>query len=198
MCTRGRIGAPDMPLRATTVIGVRTPGQVALAADGQVTMGDTIVKASAVKVRRMAHGRALAGFAGGVADALTLFDRFESGLERSGDLRQAAVSLARDWRADRYLRRLEAQLLVADLEVLLVLSGDGEVIEPDHSVLAIGSGGPYALAAARALLDHTSLRAEQVARAALEIAASICIYTNDHIALERIDAQAPKEERTHG
>lgn len=177
-----------MDIHATTVIGVRTAAQVALAADGQVTMGDTIVKSSAVKIRRMAGGRVLAGFAGGVADALTLFDRFENGLERSGDLRQAAVSLARDWRADRYLRRLEAQLLVADLGALLVLSGDGEVIEPDHDVVAIGSGGPYALAAARALLDNTNLQAEAVARAAMGIAASICIYTNDHIAVERIDA----------
>lgn len=189
-----RTGGPDISLHATTVIAVRTPGQVAVASDGQVTQGDTIIKASAVKIRTMAGGKILAGFAGGVADALTLFDRFENALERTPDLRPAAVALARDWRSDRYLRRLEAQLLLADLENLLVVSGDGEVIEPDHNVVSIGSGGPYALAAARALLDHTDLDAEHVARAAMRIAASICIYTNDHIVLERVDAGPSLEQ----
>lgn len=174
-------------MHATTVIAVRTPDAVAMAADGQVTMGDTVVKQTATKVRTMAGGRVLAGFAGAVADALTLFDRFEMQHERTGDLRRAAVDLARDWRTDRYLRRLEAQLLLADLHTLLLLSGDGEVIEPDHNVIAIGSGGAYALAAARALLDHTQLDAAEVARHAMEIAASICIYTNTNISLERIE-----------
>lgn len=174
-------------MRATTVIAVRSGGQVAMAGDGQVTMGDTIMKQSAVKIRTMYSGRVLAGFAGAVADALALFDRFETQLERSGgNLRKAAVDLAKDWRTDRYLRRLEAQLVLADPTTLLLLSGDGEVIEPDSDVVAIGSGGSYALAAARALLRHTTLTAEEIARAAMDIAASICIYTNDQITLESV------------
>jgi ATP-dependent HslUV protease subunit HslV len=174
-------------LRATTVIAVRRRGEVAMAGDGQVTMGDTIMKGSAVKIRTMSGGRVLAGFAGAVADALALLDRFEIQLERSSsNLRKAAVDLAKDWRTDRYLRRLEAQLVLADPSTLLLVSGDGEVIEPDGNVVAIGSGGAYALSAARALLDHTDLSASDVARAAMEIAADICIYTNHQIALESV------------
>jgi ATP-dependent HslUV protease subunit HslV len=171
-------------LRATTVVVVRRGDEVAMAGDGQVTMGDTVMKNSAVKIRTMYRGQILAGFAGAVADALALFDRFENQLERStGNLRKAAIDLAKDWRTDRYLRRLEAQLILADASTLLLVSGDGEVIEPDGSVLAIGSGGQYALSAAQALLAHTELDAPEIARAAMEIAASICIYTNDHITL---------------
>jgi len=179
------------PTRATTVIAVRLGTQVAMAGDGQVTMGDTIMKQSAVKIRTMYGGQILAGFAGAVADALALFDRFETQLERSsGNLRKAAVDLAKDWRTDRFLRRLEAQLVLADSETLLLLSGDGELIEPDNNVVAIGSGGTYALAAAQALLRYTSLDAVEVARAAMDIAASICIYTNHHITLESVDGAA--------
>lgn len=184
--------------RATTVIAVRRDGRVAMAADGQVTLGDTVMKQRAVKIRRLAGGTVLAGFAGAVADAFTLLDRFEIQLERSGNLRRAAVDLARDWRTDRYLRVLEAQLLLADPETLLLLAGNGEVIEPDGGVIAIGSGGTYALAAASALLRHSQLPADEVAMAAMDIAASICIYTNDEITLERIDgitSPVPLERR---
>jgi ATP-dependent HslUV protease, peptidase subunit HslV len=176
---------PD--LRATTVVAVRRGGVVAMAGDGQVTMGDTVMKNTAVKIRTMYKDEVLAGFAGAVADALTLFDRFENQLERSsGNVRRAAVDLAKNWRTDRYLRRLEAQLILADASALLLVSGDGEVIEPDGDVLAIGSGGSYALSAAQALLRHTELDAERIARAAMEIAASICIYTNDQITLHSV------------
>jgi ATP-dependent HslUV protease subunit HslV len=175
-------------LRATTVVAVRRDGRVAIAGDGQVTVGDTVMKQTAVKIRRMHAGRVLAGFAGAVADALALFDRFELQLERNGgSLRKSAVDLAKEWRTDRFLRRLEAQLVLADPETLLLVSGDGEIIEPDNDVLAIGSGGSYALAAAQALIRFTDLPAEQIARAALEIAASICIYTNHNITLESVD-----------
>src|SRR5947209_4694283 len=181
-------------LRATTVIAVRSGNQVAMAGDGQVTMGDTVMKNSAVKIRTMYRGRVLAGFAGAVADALSLFDRFETQLDRStGNLRKAAVDLAKDWRTDRYLRRLEAQLVLADPSTLLLVSGDGEVIEPDNDVIAIGSGGQYALSAAQALLRHTELSAADVARSAMEIAASICIYTNDHITLHCVDSELSAE-----
>jgi ATP-dependent HslUV protease subunit HslV len=186
-------------LRATTVIAVRHGNQMAIAGDGQITMGDTVMKQSAVKIRAMHDGRVLAGFAGAVADALTLFDRFEIQLERTGgDLRKSAVNLAKDWRTDRYLRRLEAQLVLGDPTTLLLVSGDGEIIEPDHNVVAIGSGGAYALAAAQALLRHTELGAAEIARAALEIAASICIYTNDHITLQCVDASADAGVREGG
>jgi ATP-dependent HslUV protease subunit HslV len=175
-------------LRATTVIAVRTPGMVAMAGDGQVTIGDTVMKQRAVKIRTLHGGRVLAGFAGSVADALALFDRFEIQLERNGgNLRKSAVDLAKEWRTDRYLRRLEAQLILADAAILLLVSGDGEIIEPDNDVLAIGSGGSYALAAAQALLRHTDLPAPDIARAAMDIAASICIYTNHEITLESVD-----------
>jgi ATP-dependent HslUV protease subunit HslV len=165
-----------------------------MAGDGQITMGDTVMKNSAVKIRTMYRGQVLAGFAGAVADALALFDRFETQLDRSaGNLRKAAVDLAKDWRTDRYLRRLEAQLVLADGATLLLVSGDGEVIEPDNDVVAIGSGGQYAMAAAQALMRHTTLSAADVARAAMEVAASICIYTNDKITLHCVDGSQPAE-----
>lgn len=175
-------------LRATTIIAVRKNGVVAMAGDGQVTMGDTIMKQSAVKIRTLYDGKVLAGFAGAVADALSLFDRFETQLERSsGNVKKAAVDLAKDWRTDRYLRRLEAQLILADSNTLLLLSGDGEVIEPDNAAVAIGSGGTYAYAAAQALLRYSDMEAPEVARASMEIASSICIYTNDHITLQQTE-----------
>ncbi len=166
----------------TTILSVRREGKVAMGGDGQVTMNDTVVKAKAAKVRVMRDGAILAGFAGGVADALALFEKFESQLERHPrNLTRAAVELAKEWRSDRYLRRLEALLAVADDETSLLISGTGEVIEPDDGVLALGSGGPYALAAARALVQHSDLSAADVVRRGLEIAAEICVYTNAQI-----------------
>jgi len=173
--------------RSTTVVAVIRDGQIALAADGQVTLGETVMKVSAEKVRRVAKGRAIVGFAGGVADALTLLERLEGKFEtHPGNVRRAAVELARDWRTDRVLRKLEAMILLGDPETLLMVSGNGDVIEPDDGVAAIGSGGSYALAAARSLVRHTSLDAPAIARAALEIAAEICIYTNDNIKMETL------------
>jgi len=167
---------------STTILAVRRGDTVTMAGDGQVTIGDVVMKHSARKIRKLYRERVLAGFAGAVADALTLFEKFESQLERNkGNLRKSAVELTKEWRQDRYLRRLEAQLVVADPSQLLVLSGDGEVIEPDDGVVAIGSGGSYALAAARALLRHTVLSSEEIARSALEIAGDIDIYTNNQI-----------------
>ncbi|MCS7308945.1 MAG: ATP-dependent protease subunit HslV [Armatimonadota bacterium] len=172
----------------TTVVAVRREGQVAIAADGQVTYSDTILKHTARKVRRMYHDRVLAGFAGAVADAQALADRFEAKLEAtSGNLRRAAVEFAKEWRTDRILRRLEAMMIVADREYLLLVSGDGNVIEPDDDVLAIGSGGAYAAAAARALLRHTTLPAREVALEAMRIAAELCIYTNDKVQCECLE-----------
>jgi ATP-dependent HslUV protease subunit HslV len=172
---------------ATTVLCVRHRGQVAIAGDGQVTIGNTVVKAGARKVRKL-HGNAvLAGFAGAAADAFTLFARFEGKLEEHrGNLPRAAVELAKDWRTDRVLRRLEALLAVADREHSLIVSGTGDVIEPDDGLIGIGSGGPYALAAARALVAHTDLDAKTIVTEAMRVAASICIYTNDHIAVETL------------
>ncbi|MBW2243112.1 MAG: ATP-dependent protease subunit HslV [Deltaproteobacteria bacterium] len=171
-------------LKATTVIGVVKDGQIAMASDGQVTVGDTIMKHGAQKVRKAAEGQAVFGFAGGVADALALTERLEAKLEsHPGNVRRAAVELARDWRTDRMLRRLEAMLLVGDASGVLVVSGNGEVIEPDDGIAAIGSGGAYALAAARALADRPDVDAPTIARRALEIAAQICIYTNDQISV---------------
>lgn len=173
------------PFRGTTILAVRRGGTVAIAGDGQVSMGSTTFKGNAHKVRRLLDGRVLAGFAGGTADAFTLFERFESKLQaHSGNLTRAAVEMAKDWRTDRMLRRLEALLLVADAEVTLMLSGTGDVIEPEHDVLAIGSGGSFAQAAARALIENTDLGAAQIADKALRIAADICIYTNDRITTE--------------
>lgn len=172
----------SLRVRSTTVLAVIRAGRVAMAADGQVTVGQIVMKQRAEKVRKVGKGRAVVGFAGGAADALTLLERLESKLEASpGNVRRAAVELARDWRTDRVLRRLEAMLLVGDAETLLVVSGNGDVIEPDDGVAAIGSGGSYALAAARALAQHTELSAEEIANEALRIAAGICIYTNDSI-----------------
>ncbi|MGH7685464.1 MAG: ATP-dependent protease subunit HslV [Candidatus Dormibacteria bacterium] len=174
---------------ATTIVAVKRGNAIAVAGDGQVTVGDVVMKRGASKVRRMFHNQVVCGFAGAVSDALTLFDKFEQHLEKhQGNLLRAAVAMSREWRTDKYLRHLEANLIVAGGGTLLLLSGDGEVIEPDESdgVAAIGSGGPYAHAAARALLDNTDLGAEEIARRSLEIAAQLCIYTNDHITVETL------------
>jgi ATP-dependent HslUV protease subunit HslV len=170
----------------TTVICVRRDGRVAMGGDGQVTLGNTVMKSNARKVRRLHEGRVLAGFAGGTADAFTLFERFEGKLQQFGNLTRAAIELAKDWRTDRSLRRLEALLCVADLTHSLVISGNGDVIEPQHDLMAVGSGGPYAQAAALALLQNTSLDARGVVERALGIAAEICIYTNASITLETV------------
>lgn len=173
---------------ATTIVAVCHQGKIAIAGDGQVTFGgNTVMKHNAKKVRRLYHGKVLAGFAGSVADAFTLFGKFEEKLEEfNGNLSRSAVEMAKEWRMDRVLRRLEALLIVADAERMLIISGNGEVIEPDDGATAIGSGGPYALSAARALLKHSTLSAAEIAREALEIAANICIYTNDHITVEEL------------
>jgi ATP-dependent HslUV protease subunit HslV len=169
-------------IRSTTVVAVRRDGVVAMGADGQVTMGDTVVKGTATKVRMLKGGKILAGFAGGVADAFTLFEKLEEKLERfPGNLTRACHELARDWRTDRYLRRLDALLLVADTSHLFMVSGDGNVIEPDEEVAAIGSGGSFALAAGRALRRKTELTAREIVETSLGIAAEICIYSNDRI-----------------
>ena len=173
------------PVHATTIVSVRHRGQVALAGDGQVSIGQTIVKAGARKVRKLYHDRILAGFAGTAADAFTLFARFEGKLEEHrGGLARAAVELAKDWRQDRVLRRLEALLAVADHDQSFILSGTGDVIEPDDGLIGIGSGGPYALAAARALVAHSDLDAKAIVTEAMRIAAAICVYTNDRITVE--------------
>jgi ATP-dependent HslUV protease subunit HslV len=176
-------------IRATTILGVRRDGKVAIAGDGQVSVGDTVMKSNAQKVRALRGGRVLAGFAGAAADAFTLFTRFEEKFERFPEnLPRAAVELAKEWRSDRVLRRLEALLAVMDRDHSFVISGTGDIIEPDDGILAIGSGGSYALAAARALLAHSALDARAIADAALRIAAEICIYTNDDIVLEEVNA----------
>jgi len=176
------------PFHGTTILCVRREGQVALAGDGQVSMGNVQVKGNARKVRRLYDDKVLAGFAGGTADAFTLFERFESKLQQhSGNLTRAAVDMAKDWRTDRVLRRLEALLLVADRNASLMLSGTGDVIEPEHAGMAIGSGGPFAEAAARALVENTDLSAREVAEKAMNIAADTCIYTNHHITVEVLD-----------
>jgi ATP-dependent HslUV protease subunit HslV len=171
----------------TTVLSVRKGNQVVIAADGQVTLGNTVLKNNARKVRRLAGGQVLAGFAGATADAFTLFERLEAKLEQyPKQLTRACVELAKDWRTDRYLRRLEAMMAVADTEVSLILSGNGDVLEPEEGVIGIGSGGPYALSAARALVDIEGLDAEAIARKAMRIAGDICIYTNQNVTLERL------------
>ena len=171
-----------MIIRSTTILALRHGGSVVMAGDGQVTLGNTVMKHGARKVRRLHGGKVLAGFAGASADAFTLFDKFEAKLDQhQGNLTRAAVELAKDWRTDRVLRRLEALLVVADKEHGYVISGSGELIEPDDGILAIGSGGSYALAAARALLDTTKLEPKDIVRKGLEIAADICVYTNTHI-----------------
>ena len=170
----------------TTIVSVRKKNEVVVAGDGQVTLGDTVVKANAKKVRVLADGKVITGFAGATADAFALFERLESKLEKfSNNLMRACVEMAKDWRTDRYLRRLEAMMIVADKESSLILSGNGDVLEPKDGLMAIGSGGNYALAAARALYD-SKLNAEQIAKKSLEIAADLCIYTNDSIILEKI------------
>jgi ATP-dependent HslUV protease, peptidase subunit HslV len=170
----------------TTILGVRRNGITALAGDGQVTLGATVMKSNARKVRRLYGDKVLAGFAGGTADAFTLFERFEGKLEKYGNLTRAAIEIAKDWRSDRYLRRLEALLLVGDVDKLFVISGNGDVIEPEYDLVAIGSGGPFAQAAARALLENTELSAREIAERALAIAADICIYTNRSLVIEEI------------
>jgi ATP-dependent HslUV protease subunit HslV len=177
-------------MHATTILAVRRGTDVAMAGDGQVTVGDVVMKHTARKIRRLANGNVLAGFAGSTADALSLFDKFEAMLDRyQGNLRRAAVELTKEWRKDKFLRRLEAMLLVASRDEILVLTGDGDVIEPDEGVAAIGSGGVYAQAAARALLAHTEMTSEEVTRAAMAIAASMCIYTNDHFLFFTLDEE---------
>jgi ATP-dependent HslUV protease subunit HslV len=174
-------------VRATTVVAVRREGKLAMAADGQVSLGQTVVKSGARKVRLLSEGRVLAGFSGASADAFTLLDRFEAKMkEFRHSLFRAAVELAKEWRTDRYLRRLEAMLIVADRESMLLVSGTGDVIEPDEGVTAIGSGGPFALAAARALLRFTDMDAKQIATESMRIASEICIYTNDAIVVEEL------------
>jgi ATP-dependent HslUV protease subunit HslV len=171
--------------KATTILGVIKGNQVALGGDGQVTLGETVMKEKARKVRKMYNDTILAGFAGAAADAFALFEKYEKTLEQyHGNLYRSAVELAKEWRMDKYLRHLEALLAVADKKGMLVISGTGEVIEPDDNVVAIGSGGPYALAAARALLKHTQMDVSKVVKEALQITAKICIYTNDHIVVE--------------
>ena len=174
-------------LHGTTVIAVRRNGRVVIGGDGQVTLGNTVMKGNARKVRRLYQNKVIAGFAGGTADAFTLFKRFEGKLEKhGGNLTRAAVELAKDWRTDRMLRRLEALLIVADLSVTLIISGNGDVIEPERDLAAIGSGGAYAQAAAQALLEHTELDARTIVEQALKIAAGICIYTNGNLTLEEL------------
>ena len=170
----------------TTIVAVRRNGAVAMGGDGQVTLGNTVMKGNARKVRRLHNDKVLAGFAGGTADAFTLFERFEGKLEKYGNLTRAAIELAKDWRSDRFLRRLEALLLVADPGKVLVISGNGDVIEPDYDVAAIGSGGPYALAAARALLEGSELDARSIVERSLGIAADICIYTNRNMVIDEL------------
>jgi ATP-dependent HslUV protease, peptidase subunit HslV len=173
--------------RHTTILAVRHRGQSALAGDGQVTLGQTVMKGEAVKIRTMHGGQVLAGFAGSAADALTLFAKFEAKLEEyRGNLKRAAVELSKEWRTDRVLRRLEALLVVLDKQSMVLVSGSGDVIEPDDGLLAVGSGGMYALAAARALVKHSELDAAAIAREAMQVAAGICIYTNDHITVETL------------
>ncbi|HEY3489709.1 MAG TPA: ATP-dependent protease subunit HslV [Candidatus Deferrimicrobiaceae bacterium] len=174
-------------IRGTTILAVAREGVVAIAGDGQVTLGNTVLKHTARKIRRLHQDKVLAGFAGSTADAFTLFEKFEAKLDEfRGNLRRAAVELAKDWRTDRVLRRLEAFLLVTDGTDIMLISGSGDVVEPDDGVAAVGSGGPYALSAARAMLAHSSLGASEIAREGLRIASEICIYTNGHIVCEEI------------
>jgi ATP-dependent HslUV protease subunit HslV len=176
-----------MSIRSTTILSVRRGGHVAMGCDGQVTVGTTVMKSNARKLRRLHHDQILAGFAGATADAFTLFEKFESKLEEyRGNLTRAAVELAKDWRTDRVLRRLEALLAVADRSHSFIISGNGDVVEPEDGILAIGSGGPYAQAAARALILHSNLNAAEIVRAALEIAGDLCIYSNRNIEVEEL------------
>ncbi len=170
----------------TTILGVRRDGIVAIGGDGQVTLGNTVMKGNARKVRLLGNGKVIGGFAGGTADAFTLFERFEGKLDKFGNLTRAAIELAKDWRSDRALRRLEALLLVGDPQKLLVISGNGDVIEPEHDLVAIGSGGAFAQAAAQALIDNTDLSARNIVSRSLNIAADICIYTNRNLVIEEL------------
>jgi len=175
------------PTHATTILAVRRDGQVALGGDGQVTLGETVVKHDTNKIRRLCGGKVLTGFAGSAADAFALLERFETKLDGfKGDLRRAAAELAKDWRTDRVLRRLESLLAAVDRETSLIISGSGDLIEPSDGIVGIGSGGAYATAAARALLQHSTLSAEEIVREALRITAGICIYTNDHLTIETL------------
>jgi ATP-dependent HslUV protease, peptidase subunit HslV len=178
---------PGPELRSTTILAVRHQGRVVLGGDGQVTLGQTVLKHNAVKVRRLYQDRVLAGFAGAGADAITLFERFEQKLQHvNGNLRRAAVELAKDWRTDRMLRRLEALMVVADKDALLIVSGTGDVIEPEDGIAAIGSGGNFAVAAARALVKHSNLGTRQIVEEAMRIAAAICVYTNEQLTIEEL------------
>jgi len=184
----------EFRIRSTTIVAVRRDGRVAVAGDGQVTFGQTVMKMTARKVRRLANGKVIAGFAGASADAFTLFGRLEAKLEEfNGNLTRAAVELAKEWRMDRALRRLEAMLIAVDASVSLVISGTGDVIEPDGDIVAIGSGGPYAQAAAMALIEHTRLSASEIAREAIGVAESICVYTGGDIMLEEIPRSGGEE-----
>ncbi|MEM7610675.1 MAG: ATP-dependent protease subunit HslV [Pseudomonadota bacterium] len=174
--------------RGTTIVSVRRNGQVAVAGDGQVSLGDTIMKGNARKVRRLYDDKVIAGFAGGTADAFTLFELFEQKMQQYGNLTRAAIELAKDWRTDRRLRRLEALLIIADHSKSLIVSGNGDVIEPEDDIMAIGSGGSYALAAARAMYQTSDLPAKEIATRSLQIAADICVYTNDNIITETLDS----------
>ena len=177
----------EQRIHGTTILAVRRNGKVALSGDGQVTMSNTVLKHKAKKIRRLYHDKILAGFSGATADAFTLFEKFENKLEQfQGNITRAAVELAKDWRTDKVLRRLEALLLIADQDHCFIISGNGDVIEPDDWVTAVGSGGPYALAAAKALLDHTNLSAREIAEEAMKIAANICIYTNEQVVIEEV------------
>ncbi|MBT7943660.1 MAG: ATP-dependent protease subunit HslV [Alphaproteobacteria bacterium] len=177
----------DRSWHGTTILSVRKGKQVVIAGDGQVTLGDTVIKANALKVRRLGDGSVIAGFAGATADAFTLFERLEAKLEQyPGQLTRAAVEMAKDWRTDRYLRRLEAMMAVADKDVSLVLTGNGDVLEPEDGLIGIGSGGNYALAAARALIGQKGLSAEDIAKKSLKVAADICVYTNENVTIETL------------
>jgi ATP-dependent HslUV protease subunit HslV len=185
----------EMNIRGTTILSVRHKGKITVAGDGQVTLDTTILKHGARKVRRLYNDEVIVGFAGATADAFTLFERFDQKLEQyNGNLVRAAVELTKDWRTDRVLRHLEALMIAVNKDYSLIISGNGDVIEADDEVMAIGSGGPYALTAARALLRHSDLTATEIAREAMKIAAEICIYTNDHISIEEIDEDSGKNE----
>jgi ATP-dependent HslUV protease, peptidase subunit HslV len=185
-----------MNIRGTTILSVRHNGKITVAGDGQVTLDTTILKHGARKVRRLYNNEVIVGFAGATADAFTLFERFDQKLEQySGNLLRAAVELTKDWRTDRVLRHLEALMIAVNKDNSLIISGNGDVIEADDEVMAIGSGGPYALTAARALLRHSNLSATEIAKEAMKMAAEICIYTNDHITIEEIDIDTEKNER---
>lgn len=183
----------SMNIRGTTILSVRRGNKVVIGGDGQVTLGNTVMKGNARKVRRLYHDQVIAGFAGATADAFTLFELFEVKLEKHrGNLTRAAVDMAKDWRTDRALRKMEAMLIIADAKTSLIISGNGDVIEPEHDFMAIGSGGPFAQSAARALLENTELSAREIVEKSLNIAAEICIYTNHNLRIEELDAQ-PQE-----